>query len=482
MDVPEEANRLFEAGLGHFQNRQNDLAAKEFTKVLELCPTHVKARTYRALTRYRASDSYGVLSDILDLFAQGIVTKELLVLMANLMMENGSELWQRKAREAANSMGIPLDLLDGACESEEGLSCAAPDRVEYLRELRHRLEKIRDEVKADNEEPSTKRHERTEMDEGRVVSVATFRSRKKLGSVVGLDKAKQLIHDCIILPLEKPEVFTRYRKQHGLKLLLYGPPGCGKTLLVDALAGGIKATVVVARVHELIDMWVGNSEKNIHTIFKQAKETAKKTKKPVILFIDEIDGIGGKRDAQETRQWARLMINQLLTELDGLEKTEGLIVIGATNQPWAVDPALKRSGRFGNSIYVPPPDFEHRKKIFENYLKRLPVEKLDLDELAEVTEGYSGADIERLIDNALTKPMQRQDQTGREDNLRMDDVREVLNDKELGGNTLDEYYAMLEREIERDPRDKTIFRPLMEDLKKYLERKRSDNAPPPMAV
>lgn len=479
---PEEANRLFESGLGHFQNRQNTLAAEDFTKALEICPTHVKARTYRALTRYRTSDSYGVLSDILDLFSQGIVTKELLELMANLMMENGSALWLRRAKEADNSVGIPLDLLDGSAELEEDPIPAESDQVAYLRDMRHRLEKIRDDIKKEDEDLAPSRHEQTEIDEGQVRSVATFHSKKKLGSVVGLEKAKQLIHDCIILPLEKPEVFARYRKQRGLKLLLYGPPGCGKTLLVDALAGEIKATVVVARVHELVDMWVGNSEKNIHTIFKQAKDVAKKSKKPVILFIDEVDGIGGKRDAQETRQWARLMINQLLTELDGLEKTEGLIVIGATNQPWAVDPALKRSGRFGNSIYVPPPDFEQRKKIFEIYLKRLPIEKLDLDELAEMTEGYSGADIERLIDNALTKPMQRQDQSGKEDNLTMEDLREVLNDKELGGNTLDEYYAMLEREIERDPRDKTMFRPMMEDLKKYLERKRSDNAPPSMAV
>ena len=488
MDVPEEADRLFESGLGHFQSREDDLALNEFTKVLELWPNHVKARIYRALIRYRTSDSYGVLRDILDLLSRGVEAKELFVLMAHLMMENGSELWERKARETA-SMGIPVDLLDGAPNRESSESTTeGSDGLRLMRDMRRRVEReianFREDENIDQEESRKRprRYAETEIVEGQIRSVGTFRPTKKLKNVVGLEKAKQLIQNRIILPLEKPELFARYKKKPGLVLLLYGPPGCGKTLLADAVAGETGATLLPARIHELNDMYVGNSEKNIHTIFQQAQEIRKHTRKPVIVFIDELDGLGGKRDGEESRQWARLMVNQLMVELDGLEKTEGLIVIGATNQPWAVDPALKRSGRFGDTIYVPPPDLFQRKKILENYLKRRPAEKLDFDELAQLTEGFSGADIERVVDHAFDKPMQRESQTGNQDKLRMEDIREVLEDKELGGNTLDDWWAMLQREIERDPRDKARFEPLLDDLKKYLDRKRSDNPPQSMAV
>lgn len=489
MEIPEEADRLFESGLGHFQNRQDDLAVKDFTKALEVCPSHVKAQIYRALARYRTSDSYGVLSDVMDLLSRGIVAKELFVLMAHLTMENGSDLWERKARETA-SMGIPIDLLDGTSDPDSISSTRneadlARARSRYLKELRRRLEGSCVDEKDDAEivkgSKRPRRYAETEIVEGQVRSVGAFRPTKKLKDVVGLEKAKQLIENRIILALEKPELFARYRKKLGLELLLYGPPGCGKTLLADAVAAEIGATVLPARIHELSDMYVGNSEKNIHTIFEQARKIARETRKPVIIFFDELDALGGKRD-EETRQWMRLMVNQLMVELDGLEKTEGLIVIGATNQPWAVDPALKRSGRFGDTVYVPPPDFDQRRKILENYLKRRPTEKLDLDVLARLTEGYSGADIERIVEHAFDKPMERENQTGKQDKLRMHDVLEVLEDKELGGNTLDDWWTMLRQGTERDPRDKARFKPLLEDLKRYLERKRSDNPPSSMAV
>lgn len=489
MEIPEEADRLFESGLGHFQNRQDDLAVKDFTKALEVCPSLVKAQIYRALARYRACDSYGVFSDVLDLLSRGIVAKELFVMMAHLTMENGSDLWERKARDTA-SIGIPMDLLDGTSDADSSSSTRndadlASARSRYLKELRRRLEGSGEDEKDDEEivkgSKRPKRYAETEIVEGQVKSVGTFRPTKKLKDVVGLEKAKQLIQNRVILSLEKPELFARYKKRPGLVLLLYGPPGCGKTLLADAIAGETGATVLPARIHELSDMYVGNSEKNIHTIFEQARTIASESRKPVIVFFDELDALGGKRD-EETRQWMRLMVNQLMVELDGLEKTEGLIVIGATNQPWAVDPALKRSGRFGDTVYVPPPDFDQRKKILENYLKRRPTEKLNLDVLARLTEGYSGADIERVIDHAFDKPMQRENQTGKQDKLRMVDVLGVLEDKELGGNTLDDWLAMLQRETDRDPRDKARFKPLLDDLKKYLDRKRSDNPPPSMAL
>ena len=301
--------------------------------------------------------------------------------------------------------------------------------------------------------------------------------KKRLTDVIGLDKVKEIIENNLILELKNPTLFARYKKKGGLAILLYGPPGCGKTLVAEAIAREVHGTVVVARIHELIDMYSENSEKNIHAVFEQAREIHRKTRKPVI-FIDEIDSLGMKRDGTDDHQSMRLAVGQLLTEMDGLETIKGLIIIGATNQPWAVDPALKRSGRFGLTIYVPPPGFEQRKKVFEKYLRARPVDKksIDLDELAKRTMDYSAADIERIVDTALEKPMRRENQTGKRDKLNLQDILEILEDKELGIGTLDEWYANVAREFEREPRDKTRFKPLNNELKEYFDRKRSEEA------
>ena len=176
---------------------------------------------------------------------------------------------------------------------------------------------------------------------------------------------------------------------------MYGPPGCGKTFLAKATAGEIDAKFISIGLHDILDMWMGNSEKNLHEIFKVARNNT-----PCVLFIDEVDALGASRS--DMRQSAmRQIINQFLAELDGVkDNNDGVLILAATNAPWSVDSAFRRPGRFDRVLFVAPPDDESRKEILSAILKDKPVEKIDVGEIAKLTPGYSGADLKALIDIA----------------------------------------------------------------------------------
>ncbi|MCU1528170.1 MAG: family ATPase [Frondihabitans sp.] len=183
--------------------------------------------------------------------------------------------------------------------------------------------------------------------------------------------------------------------------MLYGPPGCGKTFIAKALAGELGAAFLSIGLSDILDPFLGNSEKNVHEAFQLARRQA-----PCVLFIDEIDALGQRRS--QTRNSAiRGTVNQLLTELDGVgSDNDDVFVLAATNQPWDVDPALRRPGRFDRTVLVLPPDLEARESIFHSHLKERPVEGIDPKKLAKASEGLSGADIayvcELAAENAMT--------------------------------------------------------------------------------
>ncbi|MGC9097128.1 MAG: ATP-binding protein, partial [Infirmifilum sp.] len=173
-------------------------------------------------------------------------------------------------------------------------------------------------------------------------------------------------------------------------ILLYGPPGTGKTLLAKAVATESEANFVSIKGPEIFSKWVGESERAIREIFRKARQAA-----PSVIFIDEIDALAPMRGLVSTDSGVtERVVSQLLTEMDGLERLEGVVVIAATNRPDIIDPALLRPGRFDRLIYVPPPDEKARLEIFKVHTKRMPLaEDVDLAELAKRTEGYTGADI-----------------------------------------------------------------------------------------
>ena len=211
----------------------------------------------------------------------------------------------------------------------------------------------------------------------------------------GLEEAKQQLKEAVVWPLKHPEFFTEMGIEPPKGILLFGPPGTGKTLLAKAAATESQANFIAVRGPEILSKWVGESEKAIREIFRKARQAA-----PTIVFFDEIDSIATRRGRDVSGVIDRI-VYQLLTEMDGIEPLQRVTVIGATNRPDLLDPALLRPGRFDRLIYVPPPDKKARLEIFKVHTRRMPLaDDVDLEKLAEMTQGYTGADIAALCREA----------------------------------------------------------------------------------
>jgi SpoVK/Ycf46/Vps4 family AAA+-type ATPase len=216
-----------------------------------------------------------------------------------------------------------------------------------------------------------------------------------LADVAGMTEVKKRLEAAFLAPMRNPELRKLYGKSLRGGLLLYGPPGCGKTFIARAVAGELGARFITVSFADLIDMFVGRSERNIHELFGVARRNA-----PCVLFLDEVDAIGQKR-SQLRNTPMRSAVNQLLLELDDVTSdNSGVFLLAATNHPWDVDSALRRPGRFDRTLLVLPPDAQAREGVFRFHLRDRPVAGIDLARLAKVTDGYSGADIAHICETA----------------------------------------------------------------------------------
>lgn len=243
----------------------------------------------------------------------------------------------------------------------------------------------------------------------------------RLSDVAGLEKVKRRLNLAFLSPLKNPEMRALYGNSLRGGLLLYGAPGCGKTFVARAVAGELGASFISVGLSEVLDMWIGSSEKNIHSIFERARRNA-----PCVIFFDELDALGRKRSL--TRNSNSGAINQLLSELDGMNQAnEGVFVLAATNHPWDVDTALRRPGRLDRTVLVLPPDEPARVGALEFHLRGRPIDStVDTQWLAKNTKDFSGADIAHLVESAVEFAMEESIETGNVRSISSQDFKKAL--------------------------------------------------------
>ena len=222
-----------------------------------------------------------------------------------------------------------------------------------------------------------------------------------LADVAGMDDVKRRLHSMFLTPLENPQLREMYATDLRGGLMLYGPPGCGKTYIARALAGELGTRFIHIGIPDILDMWIGNSEANVHAVFEHARSQS-----PVVLFLDEVDVLGASRAALRSNAMSGV-VAQLLVEMDGLAGgNDGIFVLAATNQPWSVDTALRRPGRFDRMLFVAPPDATARAAILSHHLANRPTAAdIDCAAIAHHTAGFSGADLAAIATDAAQEAL-----------------------------------------------------------------------------
>lgn len=274
-----------------------------------------------------------------------------------------------------------------------------------------------------------------EEEKGKVLPLRVIRGEKEdvhnpddlelpkitLTDVGGMEEVKRRLNIAFLAPLRNPQMMKLYGKSLRGGLLLYGPPGCGKTFIARATAGELGAKFLSVGLSDVLDMWIGNSEKNLHETFETARRNA-----PCVLFFDEIDALGRKRSLTRHSAMAGV-VNQFLAEMDGMANdNEGVFVLAASNHPWDVDVALRRPGRLDRTLLVLPPDRPARLDILKSNLKDRPLENVDVDWLAAKTEDYSGADLVHLCESAAELAMEDSLRSGQPRPIEMGDFKRTL--------------------------------------------------------
>jgi AAA+ superfamily predicted ATPase len=260
-------------------------------------------------------------------------------------------------------------------------------------------------------------------DDGSVPAYDVERSTVTLADVGGMEEVKARLEAAFLAPMRNPELKRLYGKSLRGGLLLYGPPGCGKTFIARALAGELGAQFVSVSLADILEMWIGQSERNLHDVFELARRNA-----PCVLFLDEIDALGQKRSLLRNSAM-RSTVNQLLAELDGVSAdNEGVFVLAATNAPWDVDPAMRRPGRLDRMLLVLPPDQPARAAILRHHLRDRPIARIDVNKLAKRTDGFSGADLAHVCEVGAERALLDSARTGTTRLIEMADLDAAISE------------------------------------------------------
>jgi SpoVK/Ycf46/Vps4 family AAA+-type ATPase len=270
--------------------------------------------------------------------------------------------------------------------------------------------------------------------------------------VGGLDDVKMDIKESILVPLLRPDIADQFGVEPAKGILLFGAPGCGKTLTMKALATELNVEMFTVKCGDLMSKWYGESETRMMTLFRTAKD-----RKPAIIFFDEIDAVAKRRDLYSADDVTPRLLSIMLSELDGMDRASGIIIVGSTNKPELIDPALLRPGRFDKIIYVPPPDFNERVDILKVHMARKPLsEDMDLKKIAKRTEGFSGADLANLVKEGATNAMRRSMETKQITSITQKDFMDVLpRIKPSISITMKEEYERIKMRYERKVHDLT---------------------------
>ncbi len=355
---------------------------------------------------------------------------------AQFLLDNGSfeealiqfEILQQQSAEDVTACLGAARALSGAGRHDEALKRYAVCRTMVGFEPDETLEALAQNAVPANSPPTLRV---VSGDAGNIVAMpATPETKIRFTDVIGADDLKKTIRLKIIEPFLNPGLFQRFRKQAGGGILLFGPPGCGKTMMARALANEINAEFISVGISDILNMWRGESEQNLVSVFEKARSHA-----PAVLFFDEIDALAFSRSKAHSES-TRTVVNEFLAQLDGLgPNNKDVLVLAATNMPWDVDPAMRRPGRFSRQIFVPPPDANGRQHMFQNKLRGVPQQDLDLGKLAVQTENFSGADIDGLIELATENALYDALDNNNERPLQQADFNAALQD--LVPSTLD---------------------------------------------
>ena len=358
-------------------------AEKEFRHALGLAPNHPALKLGLARAFHQQGKHSHALVIVEDLTKSPNAPARAFVLLARLLAGSG----EVEKAVSAYRRGVELDASAADLEFAARLGIGADEKESEV---------VEGKVRA-------------AWDEGDDAPVERDVERPKItfNDVGGMEKVKEEIRMKIIHPLTHPELYKAYGKPIGGGILMYGPPGCGKTYLARATAGEINAAFIAVGINDVLDMWIGRSERNLHDFFDRARATA-----PACSSLTR-----WTRWAPAAQTCAnsagRQLINQFLAELDGVQSSnEGVLILAATNAPWHLDSAFRRPGRFDRVLFVPPPDAQARAAILRLQCRGKPVAEIDYDPVARKCENFSGADLKAAVDIAIERKLQEAIKTG----------------------------------------------------------------------